>query len=201
MDLRLDNARISFAQGLWTASAAVEGGIKKYNCDYIVTDKTKVLMKSADGKWVPTTLAQAQEQTVVDHFKGDKKKALAWIGDLDARQKSIRDGNKQKDKGGEIRDGYEGNQYVHATSKAWMPVYRGDKSMVNKEEDSPIYSGCFVNARISLYVNPKTGQKGVFASMQGTQFNGDGDAFGGGRAASSDDFEEVTEGAGAEDFA
>lgn len=200
MELRLTKARISFANGLWHKSAAVENGTPKHNCDFIVTDATKV-EKQVNGKWVETTLAQAERDVALEAFKNDAKKATAWLEDLDARQKSIRNGNKNKDKSGEVRDGYEGNWYVHATSKTRMPVYRGDKTVVDREEDSPIYSGCYVQARVSLYANLKTGQKGVFASLQGTLFHGDGDAFGGGRPAAADDFDEVTEGADAADFA
>lgn len=200
MDIRLSNARISFANGLWNASAAVEGGIPKYNCDFIVSPETKVERKTPDGKWVVTTLKEAQQLVALDAFKNDSKKAIAWLDDLDARQKSVRVGDKNKDKAGDVRQGYEGNLYVHATSKTLMPVYRGDKSLVAREEDSPIYSGCYVNARVSLYANLKPGQKGLFASLQGTQFAKDGDAFGGGAKASADDFEEVSAGSDASDF-
>jgi Protein of unknown function (DUF2815) len=200
MDIRISNARISFANGLWNASAAVEGGIPKYNCDFIVTPDSKVERKTAEGKWAGTTLKEAQRLVAEEAFKGDAKKATAWFEDLDARQKSCRDGNKNKDKSGDVRQGYEGNLYVHATSKTLMPVYRGDKSIVAREEDSPVYSGCYVNARVSLYANLKPGQKGLFASLQGTQFAKDGDSFGGGAKASADDFEEVAEGSDASDF-
>ena len=199
MDLRLTNARISFANGLWNASAAVEGGLPKFGCDFIVTPKTKVERKTAEGKWVPTTLEEAQKLERAAAFKGDQKKADAWFEDLDARQKSVRNGNKNKDKSGEIRDGYEGNWYIAAKSKTRMPVYRADRTEVTSEADSSIYSGCHVVARVSLYCNLKPGQKGMFASLQGTQFYGDGDSFGGGAKASSDDFE-VVEGATADDF-
>lgn len=200
MDLRITKARISYANGLWTASSAVEGGTPKYNCDFIVGPDTKVERRTADGKWVTTTLKEAQELTAAEAFKGDKKKALSWFEDLDARQKSVRSGDKNKGKDGEVRQGYAGCQYVHATAKTRMPVYRADRTPVDSEESSPIYSGCYVVARVSLYCNMKPGQKGMFASLQGTQFHSDGDAFGGGRAASGDDFEEITEGAEAEDF-
>ena len=200
MDLRLTNARSSFANGLWNASAAVEGGIPKFNCDFIVSPDTRVERKTAEGKWVATTLKEAQALTAAEAFKGDTKKAQAWFDDLDARQKSVREGNKNKDKSGDVRTGYEGNLYVHATSKTHMPVYRGDRSLVTNEADSPIYSGCYVNARVSIYCNLKAGQKGLFAGLQGTQFAKDGDSFGGGAKASADDFDEVTEGADATDF-
>jgi hypothetical protein len=200
MDLRLDNARISFANGLWNASSAVPTSPPKYNCDFIVTDDTKVLMKTADGKWAPTTLQKAQEAVALEAHKGNAKAAKAWLDKLSANQRSIREGNDNTDKAGEVRAGYADSQYVHATSKTRMPVYRADRSVVESEADSPIYSGCYVNARVSLYAQLTPGKIGLFVSLQGTQFAKNGDAFGGGRAAGSDDFDEV-EGADAEDFA
>ena len=200
MDIRISNARISFANGLWNASAAVEGGIPKYNCDFIVTPDSKVERKTAEGKWVSTSLKEAQRLVAEEAFKGDAKKASAWFEDLDARQKSVRVGDKNKDKAGDVRQGYEGNLYVHATSKTLMPVYRGDKSIVAREEDSPIYSGCYVNMQVELWAQENTNGKGLRATLLGIQKVRDGDAFGGGSAPNADDFGEVTEGADAADL-
>lgn len=204
MDIRITKARISFAQGLWTPSSAVENGTPKYNADFIIEADTIVQERIGPGPkdWgKPTTIKALEKKVVLEAFKGDAKKADTWFNALDARQRSIREGDKQLDKAGEIRDGYAGNWYVHATSKTRMPVLRADTSFVEKEADSPIYSGCYVTGRLSLYANLKPGAKGVFASLQGTQYYGEGDAFSGGRAASSEDFEPVTEGTDASDFA
>lgn len=202
MELRLKNTRISFAQGLWKKSAAVETATPKHNCDYILDDKSVVEMKNAEGKWVVVRggIKEAEKLTVVDAFKGNAAKAKEWFDELNANQRSVRDGNKNKGKDGEVRDGYVGNMYVHATSETRMPVLDAQAREVASEEDSPIYSGCYVTARVSLYANLKPGKKGVFASMQGTQFTGEGDAFGGGRRAAREDFEPA-EGADAGDFA
>jgi hypothetical protein len=200
MDLRLSNARISFAPGLWTPSAAVVGGLLKYNCDFIVSPDTKVERKDATGTWVKTTLAEAQKLVRIEAFKGNATKADAWFEDLETSKKSVRVGDKNKDKAGDVRPGYAGNLYVHATSKTRMPVYRGDRTEVTDEASSPVYSGCYVNARVSLYANLAPGKQGLFASLQGTQFARDGDSFGGGAKASAADFDEVTEGADAPDF-
>lgn len=203
MELRLDNARISFAQGLWNPSAAVENGTKKYNCDFIITDETKVLKRAPDGKgWVPTTIGAAQTEVVVESFKGDKAKAKEWFDDLQRNQKSVRDGNKNKNKAGDVREGYEGCTYVHATSKSFKPVYNADRTAVKDEQSSPIFSGCYVSARVDLYVNRKAGQIGVFASLAGTQFLREGDRIGGGGStAGADEFEDASAGADAEEFA
>ena len=205
MDIRILNATISFAKGLFVKSAAMEGAALKYNCDYIVEDDT-VVQKKVGEKWVNTTLAEVEKEVTLEAFKGNKKAADAWLENLTKNQKSIREGNKsQRNRDGDVREGYEDRIYLHVTSATRMPVYRGDKTTVteadNEEGRNPIYSGCRVNARASVYANMKKGAQGVFASMQGTQYAGEGTAFGGGRAADSNDFEEVTEGADADDIA
>ena len=112
----------------------------------------------------------------------------------------MRDGNKNKDKAGDIRSGFEGHWYVHATSPKHMPVRNAQGVVVTDERESPVYSGCYVQAVISLYANTAPAKKGVFASLAGTRFRKDGDAFGGGRAAQDGDFDAVAEGADAGDF-
>ena len=202
IEARLTNARISFASGLWNPSSAVADGIKKFNCDYIVSRDTLVERKDKEGKWVKSSLKEIQDLITLDAFRGDKKKAEAWFDGLERRQKSVREGDRMTDKNGDVREGYEGNLYVHATSKTRMPVFRGDRTEVDTEADSPVYSGCYVVARVQFYANLKSGQQGLFAGMQGTQFYKSGDAIGGsGSKASADDFEPATDGAAAGDFA
>lgn len=203
LDLRIDNARISYAHGLWTASTSdpLGKGIKKYNADFIVAEGAKVFRQDANGKFtVPITLANAQLEVATNAFKGDRKKAQAWIDDLDARQRAIRDGNKKKDKAGDVTTGYEGYQYVSAKNEKRPPVYDGQRNVITSAEESPIYSGCRVIVRIELYCNLKPSAKGVFALLKGTQFFANDDAFGGGAPAGADDFEELSAGADAADF-
>ena len=55
--------------------------------------------------------------------------------------------------------------------------------------------------RVELYAWLKTGQKGLFASLLGTQFARKGDSMGGGGAkAGADEFDDVADGADAGDF-
>ena len=61
------------------------------------------------------------------------------------------------------------------------------------------YAGCYVNATVDIYVQ-KGDFPGVRGSVSGVQFYSDGEAFGGGRPASADEFDDVTEGADADDF-
>lgn len=200
MDLRIKNARISFAHGLWNKSAATETAEPKYSCDYIIVPGATVEMKLPDGTWKPTTLLEAEQAALLEAFKGDKKKAAAFFDKLEASKRAIRNGDKNTDRNGDVRDGYAGSWYIAPKSKTRMPVYNKDRSEVTSEADSPVYSGCYVNARLSLYVNLAPGKQGVFASMQGTQFAADGDAFGGGRKAGADEFDNIADGVDATDF-
>ena len=198
MELRLDNARIGFAQGLFKKSAFEEGQVEKYGCDLIISEDTKVL-KLVDGKWAPTTIGAAQAEVATEAFKGDKAKAKAWFDDLTANQKSVRDGDKKKDKAGEVRDGYAGNKFVSAKNTTRPTLLKADTTPTT-EEDGVLYSGCYVNARIGLYANTDPKRKGVFASLGGVQFRANGDAFGGARVAQASEFDAM-EGADAAEFA
>ena len=65
--------------------------------------------------------------------------------------------------------------------------------------DGKPYAGCYVNAVVEIYA--QTGDNpGIRASFSGLQFAADGEAFGGGRPASADDFDDLGEGADAEDM-
>jgi hypothetical protein len=63
------------------------------------------------------------------------------------------------------------------------------------------YAGCYVNASVEVWVQDNQWGKRVNCTLRGVQFLRDGDAFGGGAPASADEFDTVTEGADASDFA
>lgn len=93
-------------------------------------------------------------------------------------------------------DGFAGNWYVSASNKTRPAVVHcvkdpaTGKAKVLTEADGVIYAGCYVNAIIEVYpFEGREGKKdGIYATLLGIQFAGDGDAFGG-RTASPDDFE------------
>lgn len=198
MKLMIQNARVSFANGLFTATALEEGQTKKFGADFIIDDKTTVLEVRADGSKVKTTL-KAAELAVANEAK--KGKGQEWLDDLEASKKSYRNGNKRKNKSGEVYEGYEGRWYVTAKN-ATRPTLLDKGRQPVTEEDGVIYSGCYVNVSMDLYANTVPKRQGVFAGLKGVQFAGDGDSFGGGGGtARADEFDEVTEGADADDIA
>lgn len=194
--LHLKRARISYANGLYTASAAVEGGAKKFGSDFLIDDKTQVLEVLEGGKKVATTMEAALLKVANATWKGNGKKMLDA---LDARQKAYRDGNLKTDKNGNSVGGYEDVWYVTAKNAQRPGTFAKDGTPVTAE-DGVIYSGCYTYAIIELYGNAAPNKKGVFASLLGVRFEDDGDSFGGGRAASADEFD-AADGADAEDIA
>lgn len=201
MELRIELCRISFANGLWNKSTAVEGGKLKYNAEFILDERSKVLAQGEDKTWKPITMDEVMLRVAADAKGGDRKKGKTWLDSLDARQKSYRDGNKRV-KGDDVRDGYADRMYISAKNEKRPTVLTLQKEEVESEEASPVYSGCYVDARVRFYPNTKAGQQGIFAELKGVRFREDADSFGGGGGrASADEFADATEGSDASDYA
>jgi hypothetical protein len=196
MKLHLNNVRVSFANGLYKASAMEAGQQEKFGADFILQPDSVVLRVNADGTKTKTTLKEAELAVATDAWKANGAKILAT---LEASKKSIREGDKRVNKSGDVYEGYEGNWYVTAKTPT-RPLLVDQHRQPVAEEDGTIYSGCYVNAIIELYANTQPTKKGVFAGLKGVQFVKDGDAFGGGAPAAASEFD-VVEGADAADFA
>ena len=97
-------------------------------------------------------------------------------------------------------DGYEGNLYFNAYNTVRPLVLDRDKTPLTAK-DGRIYSGCYVITILDLWAQENKYGKKINAQLQGIQFFADGDAFaGGGKAADDSDFEEIDDGADAEDL-
>jgi hypothetical protein len=87
-------------------------------------------------------------------------------------------------------DGFEDMMYISARSKTRPLVLNKDKTPLNEDDGKP-YAGCYVNASIDIWAMDNNYGKRICASLRGLQFDDDGEAFGGGGAASADEFEEL----------
>lgn len=107
--------------------------------------------------------------------------------------------------------GYEGHFAItaHRKLKEGPPlVFDTDKSPIyNKEtrdlypgKAGRVYSGCYVNMHIELWAQENNHGKTIRATLLGVQRLKDGDAFAGGSAPDADAFQEITEGAEADDL-
>ncbi|ADZ41834.1 TPA: DUF2815 family protein [Yersinia enterocolitica] len=179
MKVKLANVRLAFPD-LFEATQVNGQGDHKFRATFLLTpdhpankDIEAAIKKVAADKW--GTKAEAVLKTIV----GNPMRYNYRSGDEKAEY-----------------DGYPGNMYIAASNKARPLVLDRDKSPLTAADGRP-YSGCFVNATITIFAYDNQG-KGISASLGGVQFFKDGDAFAGGGIASEDDFDEITEGADAE---
>tara|TARA_R110000744_G_scaffold174165_1_gene292983 strand:- start:306 stop:860 length:555 start_codon:yes stop_codon:yes gene_type:complete len=117
--------------------------------------------------------------------------------EMEAKDKmALHDGNTKD------LDGFRGNFFVSTRSKANSrpTVIDRDKTPLVETDGKP-YGGCFINASIELWAQDNSYGKRINAQIRGVQFVRDGDSFAGGIPASSDEFEEVSDGAFADDLA
>jgi hypothetical protein len=96
------------------------------------------------------------------------------------------------------REEYVGKYTLKASTKKRPLVIDRDQSPIT-ESDNAIYSGCYVNAIVTLWPQNNQYGKRINAQLDGVQFNRDGDPFGDG-AVSVNEFDAFAT-AGDDDFA
>lgn len=183
--MSLPNTRLSFP-ALFEAEAFKPGDKPKFKATLLVPADSP-LRKQVDA----TILKVATE-----YFKGDAAKAKKFIASTatNANKFCWQDGDNKS------YDGYAGMMALSAKSDVRPLVIDGSKNPVSQSDDGAPYAGCYVNASVEFFMYNQQGV-GLSAQLRGVQFYRKGDAFAAGRPADSDEFEEVTEGAAADDFA
>lgn len=117
--------------------------------------------------------------------------AERWGAKAATMLKSAKANNKLFLKDGDLKnyDGFEGMYYVSARSKVRPRVLDRSKNPLVESDGKP-YGGCYVLAILDTFGYEK-GSIGIGAGLQGVQFMRDGDAFGGAKAASEEEFEDL----------
>jgi hypothetical protein len=184
----LKNVRIAFAHDLWVATNKSDdpNAPPKYGCTFLldpanplVIEINKAIEAAAQEKW--------------------GAKAAVTLKALRATEKAaLRDGDLK------TYAGYPGNLYVSCSNTIRPTIIDTDKTQLAQADGKP-YSGCFVNASVEFWaydVQTKSGPaKGISCSVLGVQFSKDGEKFGSGSsAADPDEFEDISEGADADDL-
>lgn len=96
--------------------------------------------------------------------------------------------------------GYEGMMFINANNATRPLVLDRDKSPLTAEDGKP-YGGCYVNVSLEIWAQDNKFGKRINAGLGGVQFHSDGDRFGGGGSAAEDsDFDELEDGADADDI-
>ena len=179
--LQLTNVRLSFP-ALFTPEAYQPGDPLKYKATFLIP-KDSELAKKVDAAILAVLKARspAKAESILKQIRTNPNKFCWQDGD-----------NKEY-------DGYAGMMALTTKATVRPLVIDRDKTPLTAEDGRP-YPGCYVNASIEFF-SYDSGGIGVSASVRGVQFFKDGDAFAAGRPADSDEFEAVTEGADADEFA
>lgn len=87
---------------------------------------------------------------------------------------------------------YPGNFFVAASSTKTRPrMFLRDGRTELFEDQGEIYGGCYVVVSLEIWAQDNDFGKRVNAQLRGVQFYADGESFGGGGAASDDEFDDL----------
>ena len=181
MKLKLNNVRLAFPQ-LFEAKTVNGEGKPAFSANFLIAaDDPQIAAINAAIEEVARAKWGAKAEAILKQMRAQDKTAL-HNGDLKSNY-----------------EGFDGNYYISARSTTRPLVIDRDKTPLAEADGKP-YAGCYVNASVELWAQDNNYGKRINASLRGVQFLRDGDAFAGGGAASEDEFDDMTEGALAEDL-
>ena len=171
--VKLANVRLAFGT-LFQARAVNGEGEPKFSASLIIDKKQKdviaaveaAMLKAATAKWGAKAAVQLKALQAAD-------KCCLHDGDLKTEY-----------------DGFEGNLYVSARATVKPRVVDRRNQELTQADGIP-YNGCYVNATVDIYAQDNSFGKRINATLRGVQFVKDGEAFGAGRPAGDDEFEEL----------
>lgn len=191
MEVKLKGVRGAFLHLHTPQENTNEDGTKsyKYNGVFIIDPKDpvcneirKAMKEAAKAKW-----ADKWEKTHDDLVKKDRV--------------CFRDGTDKSD-----YDGFDGMMYISASNKVKPLIVDrrpknedGTPNLLTAAHGRP-YAGCYMNVTVDIWAQDNKFGKRINADLTGVQFVKDGDAFAGGKPASVDDFDDLGEGADADDL-
>ena len=182
--LKLPNVRLSFPD-IFEATQYQGKGAFRYNATFLI----------APGSPNDKLILAAIEKEAEANFGKNWKAVLNGMR-ANSNKFCYLDGNTKE------YDGYEGMFYLashrHQEDGPVTVLDQNPKIVLTPADGRP-YGGCYVNALVDIYAQNGENQ-GMRCGLRGVQFFRDGDAFGGSRPAQPDEFDDVSEGAGAGDF-
>lgn len=188
MKVFLKEVRLAFPK-LYEAQPVGKGDGKYYST------ACPIAPGSANDKLLNDAIAAVAKEKWRD--KADAILAtLKEKGDIGYKHKPL------KDSEGQVYDGFEDMYSLNASlneTKGRPLVLDERKNQLTARDGKP-YAGCWANLSVDVWAQDNANGKRMNVQLKGVQFVRDGDAFGGGAPASPDDFDEITEGAGAADL-
>jgi hypothetical protein len=178
MKVQLVNVRLAFAD-VFKATDFNSDGNFKFRSQLLIPKDSPEAKKIADA------ITEAGKEKYKDKWDKVKERIKA------ADNLCLRDGDLKD------YDGFEGQWALTATNKTRPTLVDKDRTPLVESDGKP-YSGCYVNAIVDVYAYDKYGDQ-INCTLLGLQFAGDGDAFSGSRPASEDDFDDLSDGADADE--
>lgn len=173
------NARLAFAKGVFKKEplASDPNSKPRYGVSLILAPEHPDVKK----------IEALQEKLVLETDFKDKSKPKDVLDFLKKKDFLVlHDGDDKKK-----FEGFEGNLYLAPSADTRPTAVNRDRSPVT-EDDGVIYSGCYVNAKVEIWVQDNQWGKRVNATLLGVQFVKDGDSFAGGPPpANPDDFPDL----------
>lgn len=173
------NARLAFAEGVFKKKPIASDPKSKprFNCG--------LLLLPADPQI--KTIETLQKKLALEHdWKGGKEAKKVFDEMLKKDRLALHDGDDKSNYAG-----FEGTRYLSPSADTRPTVVDRDKSPL-AEDDGRIYSGCYVNAKVEIWVQDNQWGQRVNATLLGVQFVKDGDAFGAGAPPPNpDDFPDL----------
>lgn len=163
----------------------------KYSANFLIPKDATGLFGKYKGKKMP----------IMEALKAAKMDALSKkLGADKAKDAKVKPQNYAvKDGDLENYDGYADMYFVSANNAKQPPIAGKDKRPL-KEADGIPYSGCYVNAVITLWcqlpgttANGDPKPLGVFASLEAIQFAKHGTAFGAKPVDIDEEFDDITD--------
>jgi len=177
MKLTLRNVRIAFPAIF--SPQAVGDGEPAYGAKFIIppdhpqiAEIRKAIETVAKNQW------NEKATSVLKLLHSDKK--VAWVE------------GPYLNKNGEPYDGFDGMFHLSSRSAKTKPSAFDNANRTITEADGLIYSGAYVDANVEFYSQDNKWGRRVNCGLRGVRFAGHGESFGGGAAASADDFGEPT---------
>lgn len=176
--IKLNNVRLSFPV-LFEAKSFDDtpGSKKEFSASFLMSKEHPAVaeLKAAFAKMATDKWGEKGPKLLGDLFRDDRL--------------CLHDGDRKD------YEGYSGSYFVRANNSVRPLTLDRARNPVT-EQDGKLYSGCYVNATISLWTQDNKWGKRINATLRGVQFFADGEAFSGGGTASVDEFSASEEAAG-----
>lgn len=169
--LKLNNVRLSFAD-IYKAKAFSDDQEPKYKANLLLDPSNK---ENADA--IAAVYAAAKKLIAESGINQKEFKLCFGKGDT------------------KTYDGYAGMIYVSASNSTRPTVVNRRRDPVVEGDHEAPYSGSYVNATITLWLQNNKWGKRINANLRGIQFVRDGEAFGARPADAETEFEPLDEGA------